>query len=267
MRRILFISTLLLLISTIVQAQGYYWGSAGKTKRLKNLTVDGGLGLRMYSGDIQQRGSLFNPLKIAYGLGVRYQTSERLGFALNGAGRGYKGTAEQGAGFPDAMEEMNGKLWEGNLTVQFSILKWTDFTRRQFTDRDPVTKGNVFIGVGGGAALFNGSYSSLRYATGNALDSLGRDSSFTYPVSTSGSGSGVGFYVPIVFGARYRFDPMWSLSAVMNYHMYFTDNLDGLQRGKKDAMTLFMVKLGYTFGQNKKKANIGKTSNQKRKGK
>ena len=267
MKTRLIISVVFLLASISLHAQGYYWKNAGKKKYIQNLTVDAGLGLRMYSGDIQQRGSLFNPMKFAYGLGVRYQVNERFGFTLNGAGRGYKGIAEQGEGFPDAMEEMNGKLWEGNVTVQFSILKWTDFTKRQFADRDPITKGNVFIGVGGGAGLFNGSYSSLRYATAKALDVLGNDSNYTYLVSTSGSGSGFGFYVPIVFGARYRFDPMWSLGLEMNYHMYFSDNLDGLERGQKDAISLFMLKLGYTFGQNKKKANIGKTPNQKRKGK
>ena len=71
-----------------MSAQGYYWKNAGKKKYIQNLTVDAGLGLRMYSGDIQQRGSLFNPMKLAYGLGVRYQANERFGFALNGAGRG-----------------------------------------------------------------------------------------------------------------------------------------------------------------------------------
>ncbi len=258
---------MLVSLSLSVSAQGYYWGSGGKKKHIQNLTVNAGLGLRMYSGDIQQRGSLFNPVKLAYGAGARYQFNPRLGVTLDGAGRGYKGKAEQGAGFPDAIEEANGKLWEANMTIQFSILKWEDFTQRQFTDRDPVTKGNVYVGVGGGAALFNGSYSSLRYATATALDSLGNDSSYTYPVSASGSGSGFGFYVPFVFGVRYRFDPMWSLETQMQYHMYFSDNLEGLQRGRNDGMTLFTVKLGYTFGQNKKKANIGKTPNQKRKGK
>ncbi len=236
-------------------------------KAAEIFTVDAGLGLRMYSGDIQQKGSLFNPMRLAYGVGVRYQPSPRLGFALNGAGRGYKGKSEQGGGFPDAVDEMKGKLWEGNLTVQYSILKWEDFTKRQFTDRDPVTKGNVFIGVGVGGAMFNGSYTSLRYASAIGKDSLGRDSAYTFPVSSSGSGSGIGIYIPFVFGARYRFDPMWSLGLEMNYHMYLGDNIDGLARGKSDGMSLFILKLGYTFGQNKKKANIGKTPNQKKKSK
>ena len=69
----------------------------------------------MYSGDIQQKGALFNPLKLAYGLGVRYQYRPKLGFALHAAGRGYKGTANHG-GLPDALDEMNGKMWEHPAT-------------------------------------------------------------------------------------------------------------------------------------------------------
>lgn len=204
-------------------------------------------------------------MKIAYGLGVRYQATPRWGFALHGAGRGYKGKAEHG-GFPDAIDEMEGKLWEGSAMVQFSWLRWEDFTKRNFTDRDPVTKANAFIGVGIGASMFSGSFTSRRYNVSMTKDSLGRDSAVYTPIDNSGSGSGVGIHIPLTFGVRYRFNPHWSLSAESQYHLYISDNLDGLQRGANDGMGVILIKLGYTFGQDKKKANLGKTPKQLKKG-
>ena len=247
-------------------AQGYFWQSGGKPKRYKYLTVDGGIGLRMFSGDIQQRGSLFNPMKLAYGVAVRYQMSPHFAPELQLAGRGYRGKAEFG-GYPDAVAEMNGTLWEGDLVFQYSILRWEDFTKRMFTDRDPVRKGNVFIGAGAGAALFNSSFSQRTYNTQNFVDSLGNDTSFALPVDLSGGGSGFAFRVPVVFGARYRFTPSVSLGFQLQYHLYFSDNLDGVERKNNDGMTLFMVKLGYSFGQDKTAARMGRTPRQQRKGK
>ncbi|MEX2596558.1 MAG: hypothetical protein WEC59_06460, partial [Salibacteraceae bacterium] len=231
-------------------AQGYFWESAGKTKRIKYLTVDAGLGLRMFSGDIQQRGSLFNPLKLAYGIGARYQFRPHVGVGLSLAGRGYKGYAEHG-GYPDAVDEMNGSLWEGALSFQYSVLKWTDFTKRSFTDRDPVSKGNIYVGVGGGASLFNASFTSRKYRTENYTDSLGRDSTVAFPVDASGSGGGFAFFVPVSFGLRYRFNPTWSMGLEMRYDVYFSDNLDGLQRKNNDGMSLFMLRVSYSFAQDK----------------
>lgn len=257
---------MLLVLSTSAIAQGYFWESGTKTKRSKYITVDGGLGLRMYSGDIQSKGSLFNPMKIAYGVGARYQFSPHAAIALQLAGRRYAGRANYG-GFPDAVAEMNGSLWEGDLMFQYSILRWEDFTKRMFTDRDPVRKGNVFIGVGAGGALFNGSYNQRVYRSQTVVDSLGNDSTFFTPVDASGSGSGFAIRIPIVFGMRYRFSPSLSLGFETQYHLYFNDNLDGLQRSNNDGMTLFMLKLGYSFGQDKTAAKMGKTPRQLRKGK
>ena len=72
-------------------SQGYYWQSGSKEKKLKNLSVNGGVGLRMYFGDIQKKGSVFNKPKLAYGIGVRYQMRPKFGLSLGLEGRGMKG--------------------------------------------------------------------------------------------------------------------------------------------------------------------------------
>ena len=76
----------------------------------------------MYFGDIQKDGAVYNPVKLAYGVGVRYQMRPRLGFVIEGEGRKYRGKAEHG-GFPDAIDEMEGSLWGGHVAVQYSWLK------------------------------------------------------------------------------------------------------------------------------------------------
>jgi opacity protein-like surface antigen len=244
-------------------AQGYFWQSAQKKTHLNYFSVDGGLGMRMYSGDIQQKGGLFNPLRLAYGLGLRYQYRPRLGFALHAAGRGYAGKAEHG-GFPDAMDQMTGKLWEGCFMVQYSWLKWEDFSQHMFTDRDPVTKANLFIGLGVGGAMFSSSYTSRVYTTFTVQDSAGRDSTIFTPIDRAGAGAGFALQVPIAAGFRYRFNPAVHLAFELHYQLYFSDNLDGLVRKRNDGMTLFMVKLGYQFKQTKKKGVMGLTPRQRR---
>lgn len=266
MYKLIYILLLSLFVSSTADAQGYFWESGSKTKRSKYISVDGGVGMRMFSGDIQQRGSLFNPMKFAYGVGARYQWSPHAALALQLGGRRYAGKREFG-GFPDAIAEMNGSLWEGDLMFQYSILRWEDFTKRMFTDRDPVRKGNVFVGVGAGGALFNSSYNQRTYSTQTVTDSLGNDTTLSTPVDVSGGGSGFVFRVPVTFGIRYRFTPSISLGFEAQYHVYFNDNLDGVQRKNNDGMTLFMVKLGYSFGQDKTAAKMGKTPRQLRKGK
>ena len=218
----------------------------------------------MYVGDIQQRGALFNPMRLAYGLGLRYQSTPRFALALHAAGRGYKGKASHG-GFPDALDEMSGKLWEASVMAQFSVLKWEDFNRRMFTERDPVTKGNVFLGVGAGGTLFNASFTSRVYRPRVFSDTAGNDSTVYLPTDLSGSGAGFAFHVPLVFGARYRFTPSVSLGLEMHYQLFFSDNIDGLVRNNNDGMGLIMLKLGYSFGQTKKKGVMGKTPRQTRK--
>lgn len=255
---------ILLISSGDSLAQGYFWQNGQKKQNWRYIAIDGGIGLRMYSGDIQQKGGLFNPMRFAYGLGARYQYRPHWGFNLHFAGRGYKGKADRG-GFPDALDEMTGKLWEFGLGVQYSILRWEDFTKRSFTDRDPVRKANVFIGVGGGASLFNASYTSRRYTTEILQDTNGRDSTAFNPVDASGSGAGFAFSVPITFGVRYRFNPSVYMAFEATYSLYFSDNLDGLQRGRNDGMTLLHLKIGYLLGQSKKKGQIGMTPKQKRK--
>ncbi|MEQ9187001.1 MAG: hypothetical protein RLP15_04650 [Cryomorphaceae bacterium] len=264
-KKITYLLILFLLLSAMeASAQGYFWQSGQKKQHYKYLSVDAGLGLRMYSGDIQQKGALFNPLRFAYGIGARYQYRPRLGFALHAGARGYKGKADHG-GFPDALDDMSGKLWEFSLMTQFSILRWEDFTQRMFTDRDPVRRMNVFLGVGAGGALFNASYTSRKYVTKVFQDTLGRDSMSFVPIDNSGSGAGFAFHVPVVLGGRYRFNPSWFMSFELHYDVYFSDNLDGLKRGRNDGMGLAIVKVGYAFGQPKKKGTIGMTPKQKRK--
>lgn len=263
MVRIAIFFCLFVLLVLNSSAQSYYWQSAGKTKKIQNLSVDGGGGLRMYFGDIQQKGSVFNKPKLAYGIGVRYQMRTKLGFALNLEGRSYEGNAEHG-GFADAVDKMTGKLWGGHLMVQYSWLKWEDFTRKQFTDRDPVTKINMYMGLGFGGALFNSSYSSRKYSTQTFTDSLGRDSSVFVPVDASGSAGGFAMYVPVSLGVRYRFSPSLSLGMELVRQFYITKNVDALATKKFDGMGTAMLRLNYSFGQKKPKGNA-KSVGKKRK--
>ncbi len=242
-----------------LNAQSYYWQSASKVKKIQNLSVDGGVGLRMYFGDIVQKGSVFNKPKIAYGIGLRYQMRPNLGFALNLEGRGYEGIAEHG-GFPDAIDQMTGKLWGGHLMFQYSWLKWEDFTRKMFADRDPVTKINLYSGVGFGGGLFTASYSSRTYKTQTLKDTLGQDSIVFLPVDTSGSAGDFGMYVPIVFGARYRFSPRVSLGVELTHQFFITKNIDALATKKFDGMGTLFVRLSYTFGQKTKKGDVKKVT-------
>jgi hypothetical protein len=253
--------TILFLIGLInsSNAQSYYWQSGTKGKKIQNLSLDGGVGLRMYFGDIQQKGSIFNKPKLAYGIGVRYQMRPKLGFALNLEGRGYEGNAEHG-GFPDAIDQMTGKLWGGHLVVQYSWLKWVDFTRKMFTDRDPVTKINLYTGVGFGGALFTASYSSRTYKTQTLKDSLGQDSIVFSPVDASGSAGGFGMYVPVVLGARYRFSPRLSLGVELTRQFYITKNIDALATKKFDGMGTLFLRMSYTFGQKTKKGEAKKVT-------
>lgn len=253
--RILLLIVALLALVLETDAQGYFWQSTAKKRHYKYLTVDGGPGLRMYYGDVQQPGALFNKVKVAYGLGVRYQWRTRVGFAAQFGGRGYAGKREHG-GFPDAIDEMTGSLWEGQLHINYSWLKWEDFTQRHFTERDPVTKINAYVGTGFGGSQFTASYTSRTYQVATAQDSLGNDSIYTYPVDNSGSSAGVGIFVPVVFGMRYRFTPAWSLGAEWQYHFYISKNLDALATNKYDGMATVMVRLGYSFGQTKRKGNM-----------
>ena len=266
MRRLL---TYLLLAAGVLwgadtYAQGYFWQSGQKKQNWRYLAFDIGPGLRMYSGDIQQKGGLFNPMKIAYGLGARYQWRPKWGFALHAAGRRYAGKAEHG-GFPDALDQMTGRMWEFGVSAQYSLLRWEDFLVRSFTDRDPVRKANVFIGVGGGFSLFNADYTSRKYVTQTFQDTAGRDSLAFIPRDASGSGTGFAFSLPITVGGRYRFNPSWYMGFEYTYSLYFSDNIDGLERGFNDGMSLFHVKVGYLLGQSKRKGQIGLTPKQKRK--
>ncbi|GAB5539257.1 MAG: hypothetical protein Salg2KO_13600 [Salibacteraceae bacterium] len=258
MKQLWFI-VLAMVVSYSLSAQGYYWQSGTKESVIKNLTVDGGAGGRMYFGDIQKDGAVYNPVKLAYGVGVRYQMRPRLGFVIEGEGRKYRGKAEHG-GFPDAIDEMEGSLWGGHLAVQYSWLKWEDFTQRQFTDRDPVTKINLFVGAGFGGAMFNSSYTSRTYKRRTVTDSLGRDSSFNVAVDASGSAGGFGMYVPVQFGVRYRFSPQLHLGAEITRQIYITNNVDAFPSKKLDGMLTFMARVGYTFGQKKRKGETKKIS-------
>lgn len=253
------LTSILLLLTLISYSQGYYWQSGTKEKKIKNLTIDGGVGLRMYFGDIQQKGSVFNPVKIGYGIGVRYQMRPRLGFNLELEGRGYKGKAEHG-GYVDAIDEMTGKLWGGHFLVEYSWLSWEDFTRKQFTDRDPVTKTNMYLGLGFGGALFASSYTSRTYKTVNSIDSLGKKVVTNFPVDNSNAAAGFAMYIPVSFGGRYRFKPNLSLGLEFQRHFYITKSVDALATKKFDGMGTMMLRLGYTFGQSKRKGDTKKVT-------
>lgn len=246
----------LLSLSASVWAQGYYWESASKKKRAPYYSFDLAGGLRQYHGDIQNKGSLFNPLKPAYGLGVRYQFNPRWGTALQLSGRGYAGKADRGAA-ADAVDQMQGKLWDGNLSAQFNWLRWEDFNQRSFTERDPVTKLNLFVGTGFGASLFNSSFTSRYYKSTVLKDSLGKDTgSISIAIDNSGSAGGVGLYVPATLGFRYRFNPSWHLGFEFQHQFYLTKNVDALSSKKSDAMSTFMVRLGYTLAQKKRAGKV-----------
>ena len=253
--------TILFLIGLInsSNAQSYYWQSGTKGKKIQNLSVDWGVGLRMYFGDIQQKGSVFNKPKLAYGIGVRYQMRPRIGFALNLEGRAYEGNAEHG-GFPDAVDKMTGKLWGGHLMVQYSWLKWEDFTRKMFTDRDPVTKINIYTGVGFGGALFSASYSSRTYKTHTFQDTLGKDSIVFLPVDASNSDGDFAMYVPVMIGARYRFSPRLSLGLELTRQFYISKNVDALKTKKFDGMVTAFLRVSYTFRQKTKKGEAKKVN-------
>gem|GEM_PF-381510 len=260
MKRGLFVIVLMLICSAAF-SQRYYWQSQpGKKKLYKYITVDGGVGLRMYFGDIQQPGAVFNKPKLAYGLGVKYQWRPRLSLAAQFEGRGYKGYREHG-GYPDALDQMDGKLWGGHMSVNFHWLKWEDFSSRSFTDRDPVTKGSAYIGAGFGGSMFTASYTSRVYEkmTVTYTDTVTmRDTSVTdfFPVDNSGSAGGFGMYVPIVFGVNYRFNPSLHIGYEMMYQLYINKNLDALATKKFDALFPMMVRVGYTFGQAKRKGEM-----------
>lgn len=255
--RILLLIIIVVGLQVEANAQGYYWQSGTKEKIWKNFTVDAGVGGRMYFGDIQQKGAIFNPIKLAYGAGVRYQWRPRFGFTANFEGRGYRGKAEHG-GFPDAIDEMTGNLWGGNVQAEFSWLRWEDFTKRQFTDRDPVRKTNMFIGAGFGVSMFTASYSSRTYTRQVVTDSLGRDTTLFTPVDASGSSGGIGMYVPVTLGGRYRFSPRLCLGFEFQRQIYITKNIDAYPSKGYDGMGLFLVRLGYTFAQNKRKGDAKK---------
>ncbi|HAW20046.1 MAG TPA: hypothetical protein DCX14_07690 [Flavobacteriales bacterium] len=240
-------------------SQGYYWQSGSKEKKLKNLSVNGGVGLRMYFGDIQKKGSVFNKPKLAYGIGVRYQMRPKFGLSLGLEGRGYEGKAEHG-GYPDAVDQMTGKLWGGHLMVEYSWLKWEDFTRKQFTDRDPVTKMNMYLGVGFGGALFNSSYTSRIYESFVVTDSLGADSTFFSPVDMSGSAGGFAMYVPVSLGFRYRIKQNIAVGFELQRQFYISKNVDALATKKFDGMGSVLVRVHYTFGQSKRKGQTKKVS-------
>ena len=234
--RLLLLIALLGCLCTGLSAQGYYWQGTKKKQYIKYLTVEAGPGVRMYFGDVQQSGSNLNKIRIGYQLGLRYQLRPRWGIALKLGGRGYRG--EKTLGLPGAYNRMTGKLWEGMVTGQFSWVPWEDFNIRQFTERDPVSKSNLYVGLGVGGSQFSASYVT-NYISGDSLVSE----------FEGGSASGIAIFVPFSFGFRYRFDPTWSLGFEMTYFMYFSDKIDAFERQRRDSMGMFLVKLGYSFGQ------------------
>ena len=166
-------------------AQSYYWQNAGKKSHLKYLTVGGGIGGRMFFGDVQTTGQLFNKVKMAYQVDLRYQQTRHIGYSIQMGGRKYRGLKE--FAYPGSFEEMNGGVWEGELMFQFNWLKWEDLSVHKFAGYDPVVNINSYIGIGAGGSLFSSSFESNYTSSSDSL----------LTVNIENSASGFGFYVPV----------------------------------------------------------------------
>lgn len=220
-------------------AQGYYWESGSQKKWLSYVTMEAGGGYRMFAGDIQQPNTLFNKLKPGYMGGIRYQPKPHIGFALQGGGRAYRGYRE--FAYPDSYEEMNGKMWRGQLVFQYNWLQWYDFNLRSFTSLDKANTFNSFLATGGGAGMYNASYQS------NYIREMDTTTAVAYQ---GGASNGVAFFIPVVVGARLRITTKWHLGLEGQYDFFLTDQLDGADRGKRrDGMFSILLKFGFSFGQ------------------
>lgn len=236
MRPILILVISVFCFCQIGNTQGYYWLGQKKKDWKKKLTLSVGPGVRMFFGDIQQPNSQFNKVKVAYQADLRYQFNSKWATSLQLGGRGYNGYREYPK--PTGYAELSGNLWEFQLLAQYSLIPWEDFTRRQFTSRDPIAKWNAYVGLGAGGVQFNSSFTANYNISNSKIVS-------DY---TQGA-SGFEFFVPIQFGVRHRFDPTWSIGFEMTFQKFFTDELDAVVQGAQDNMGTFMVKLGYSFRQ------------------
>ena len=240
MLRLFFILSILFCALTS-NAQSYYWQSAGKKSRLKYLTVGGGIGGRMYFGDVQPTGQIFNKVKMAYQVDLRYQQTRHIGYSIQMGGRKYKGY--KAFAYPGSYQEMNGGVWESQIMFQYNWLKWEDLSIHKFAGYDPVVNINSYIGIGAGGALFSSSFESNYTSSSDSL----------LTVNIENNASGFGFYVPVEFGIRYRLNPSISLNIEFQYQIYFTDKLDAVERSLNDRMGLVILKLGYSFKPPKKR--------------
>jgi opacity protein-like surface antigen len=231
-----------LFIVNLGYGQGYYWQSSKKRVHYKYLTVGLGSGSRMYFGDVQESGALWNKINLAHQMDLRYQWKKHVGFAIQAGGRKYRGYKTLSG--TDSFQEMNGRLWEGQFVAQFNWLKWEDMLKRSFYGFSPLAKVNAYVGLGFGGSLYNASFNSQRTSI---VDSVLVVSEF------ENSAAGVAFYIPIEIGFRYRFDPTWSINLEYQYHSYFTDKLDAVESSLNDNMSVTLVKLCYSIGQPKKK--------------
>lgn len=236
---LLFLGILLLSIS--LQAQSYYWQQGKKDPFYKYLSFSGGVGQRMFFGDVQKTGSLFNKTKLAFDFDARYQWRTRWGFNIHAAGWKYEGLKT--FAYPGSEMVMNGSVWQGAAMVQFNILQWVDFNKASYYGFDPVVKFNTYIATGAGGGIFNSSYSSNYVPSQDTLID-------NYSEASAG---GFGFYVPVEFGVRYRFKPAMHIGMRVQYQLFFTDRLDALERSLDDRMGLLMIRFGYSLGQKKKR--------------
>ena len=230
---------LLSIFAYTASAQSYYWQSGKKKKHYKYLTLGGGIGTRMFFGDVQTTSSLFNKLTFAYQTDLRYQWKRNIGIVIQGGGRSFKGKKKYAQ--PETGQVMSGKLWEGEVAIQYSVLRWEDFLKGSFVGYDDYVRFNTYIGAGVGGSLYNTSTET------SLLVSTGVDS--TSIVTNSASASGMGVFIPIQLGVRYRFTTAISINLEFQYQFYFTDKLDAIERRKSDNMGLTILKIGYSFGQ------------------
>lgn len=224
-----------------VFAQSYYWQGGKKEPFYKKLTVSAGVGQRMFFGDVQKTGSLFNKTNLAFDIDGRYQWKKRWGLNLQLAGYKFRGLKT--FAYPGSEMTMTGSIWQGAAMVQFNVLQWIDYNKGTFYGFDPVVKFNTYVAAGAGGGLFSSSFNS------NYVSS--QDTIITN--YESGSAGGFGFYVPVEFGFRYRIKPAWYVGLRLQYQLFFTDKLDAVERSLDDRMGMMMLRVGYSFGQRKRR--------------
>jgi len=213
--------------------QGYYWQSAPKKSLFDKTTLDGGLGVMAFYGDMQT-GSKTNPLSFNYNLAAIKHLSPRWSLAGQVTALKYSGRRQFGDG-SGIEQTMVGKFVEGTVNINYNIIKFVDFGKRSFTRPDPISKFNVYVFLGVGAAMFSAN-----------VTGTGENASFTLPRSEKRK---IAMLIPVGFGAKHRVNKHWSFGIEIGYKNYLTDDLDATNKSgtAKDKLGLTLLRCGYTF--------------------